>query len=298
MKTELKMSMLGDGDGGGGGNSVLSDAPPADTGVKIDAPATEAPSAPEWLSGFDGIDTDLFSDPSLKAIKDVPSLVKSYVNSQKLIGADKAIIPTANSTDEERMAFYHKMGLPTDFGEYDVKEGEKAILKEEMREEFRKTAFENKLMPEQAQAMFDFLENHTNTELERMNESNQEKLAADISNLKNEWGEAFEQNVHTAKLAVAEFGGEDLKAYLNESGLGNDPNIIKVFNEIGKQFFKEDSFGGKGTPAYGLSPADAQKKVGEITGDLNGAYYNSNHPDHNRMVKEVNKMYEVMSKKA
>ena len=293
-KHERKMSMLGDGDAG---TVVSGDAPPATTAT-IDAPPVETAAAPEWLSAFEGIDESIYSDTSLKAIKDVPALVKSYVNGQRMLGADKAVIPTVNSTDEERLSFYHKMGLPTDFGEYSVAEGEKAILKEDMREAFRQTAYDNKLMPEQAQAMFDFLENHTGTELERMENGSKEKLEADIGGLKAEWGEAFEQNVHTAKLAVAEFGGEDLKTYLNESGLGNDPAIIKVFSEIGKQFFKEDSFGGKGKPAYGLSPADAQKKVGEITGDMNGPYYNSMHPDHARIVKEVNKMYEVMSKKA
>jgi hypothetical protein len=262
----------------------------------VDGGGNPAPSAPEWMSGFEGIDPDIAGDTSLKAIQDVPSLIKSYVHAQRKMGADKAIIPTANSTEEERAAFYHKMGLPTDFGEYNMKAAENAVLKEDMMEAFRKTAYDNRLLPDQAQAMFDFLNNHTNDEISRMQESQQEEYTAKIGNLKEEWGEAFEQNVHTAKLAVNEFGGDDFKQYLNESGLGNDPAVIKVFNEIGKKFFAEDSFEGASKPAYSLAPDEAQKRIGEIQGDMNGAYYNNMHPDHKRTVEEVNKLFQMLGR--
>lgn len=286
--------MSDDGSLIGGGAAPVAPVVGGGTPPVVDGGGNPAPSAPEWMSGFEGIDAEIAGDTSLKAIKDVPSLIKSYVHAQRKMGADKAVIPTANSTEEERAAFYHKMGLPTDFGEYNMKASENAVLKEDMMEAFRKTAYDNRLLPDQAQAMFDFLNNHTSSEVERMQASQQEESLAKINSLKEEWGEAFEQNVHSAKLAVDEFGGEDLKAYLNETGLGNDPNIIKVFNEIGKKFFAEDSFKGESKPAYSLSPDDASKRIGEIQGDMNGAYYNSMHPDHARTVEEVNKLFKMI----
>ncbi len=281
--------------GGGASSAPATSETDVATGLPpVDGGGNPAPSAPEWMSGFEGIDPEIAGDTSLKAIQDVPSLIKSYVHAQRKMGADKAVIPNANSTDEERAAFYHKMGLPTDFGEYQVNSPEKSVLKEDMMEAFKKTAYDQRLLPDQAQAMFDFLNTHTGTEIDRMQAAQQEELTQKINGLKDEWGEAFEQNVHTAKLAVDEFGGEDLKAYLNETGLGNDPSIIKVFNEIGKKFFAEDTFQGKSKPAYSLSSDDAQKRIGEIQGDMNGAYYNSMHPDHNRTVEEVNKLFKML----
>jgi hypothetical protein len=265
-----------------------------DGGAINDAPPADAPVVPEWLSSFEGIDADVAGDTSLKAIQDVPSLVKSYVHAQRKMGADKVVVPNGNSTNEEWLSFYHKLGLPTEFDAYNMNAPEKSVLKDDLAEAFKKTAFENRLLPDQAQAMFDFLNTHTSQEIERMQSVEKEELDGKINGLKEEWGEAFEQNVHTAKLAVDEFGGEDLKAYLNETGLGNDPNIIKVFNEIGKKFFKEDTFQGESRPAYALSPDQAQQRINEIQGDFNGAYYNSMHPDHKRIVDEVQKLFKMI----
>ena len=66
------------------------------------APAVETPA--EVASGGSGneflnmIPEDLREHPSLSPIKDVGNLARSYVNSQKLIGADKLPLP-ANPTD-------------------------------------------------------------------------------------------------------------------------------------------------------------------------------------------------------
>lgn len=275
-------------------NTEVSSAPSEGASPETaSAPADGGWQPPEWMSGIE-VDQEYAQDPSLKAIQDVPSLIKSYVHAQRKMGADKTVLPNQNSTKEEWMQLYQKLGMPTDFNEYDLKQAEQNALKEEILEEFKKTAYENNILPQQAQAMYDFLNNQAVTEAERMQQLQQEKMSEAINNLKEEWGEAFEQNVHTAKLAVNEFGGEELKQYLNESGLGNDPNIIKVFNEIGKQFFKEDNFTAESKPAYSLSPSEAQQRINEITGDMSGPYYNSMHPDHKRIVDEVNKMFQMM----
>jgi len=253
-----------------------------------------APAIPEWLSGFEGLDPDIAGDTSLKALSDVPTLIKSYVHAQRKMGADKVVVPNKNSTNEEWLDMYHKLGLPTEFDAYGINRPEEAAVNEDFTNAFKEAAYNNRLLPDQAQAMFDFLNNHTSEEVGRLQQGQKEEFEAKINGLKEEWGEAFEQNVHTAKLAVNEFGGEELKKYLNETGLGNDPSIIKVFNQIGKKFFQEDSFQGESKPAYSLSPDDAQKRINDVTGDMNGPYYNSMHPDHNRIVEEVNKLFQMI----
>lgn len=253
--------------------------------------------SPEWVTGIEGIDalgSDILGDPSLKAIQDVPSLLKSYVHAQKKMGADKVVLPNKNSTNEEWLSLYHKLGLPSEFDSYEVDRGEDSILQDDFYNEFKQMAYENKVLPSQAQALFDFVNSKTNTQYQDMQETQQSKVEEGISGLKEEWGEAFDQNLFKAKAAVNEFGGEDLKNYLNESGLGNDPNLIKAFAKIGENFLKEDSFEEQGKPAYAMSPAEAQEKANAHMADFNGAYYNSSHPDHKRVVDEVNKMFQVI----
>lgn len=48
-------------------------------------------------------------------------------------------------------------------------------------------------------------------------------------------GVAFDQNVATAKQALDAFGTPELTAYLDASGLGNHPEIIRVFNKFGRE---------------------------------------------------------------
>ena len=276
------------------GNAGLSGAAGgADQGTGHEA----GEGLPHWLSGIEGLDAEYASDTSLKAIQDLPALVKSYVHAQRKMGADKTVLPNKNSTNEEWLSLYHKLGLPTDFDQYTLEKGEESVMQDEFFNQFKETAYNNNMLPSQAQAMFDFINNQTKGNLERMNEEQQQAAETRLDALKEEWGDAFDQNVFKAKAAVNEFGGEDLKAYLNESGLGNDPNLIKAFAKIGESFLKEDNFADQGKPAYAMSPSEAQAKANGYMGDFDGPYYNSNHPDHNRVVQEVNKLFQIIGGK-
>lgn len=48
-------------------------------------------------------------------------------------------------------------------------------------------------------------------------------------------GEAFAKNVELAKRVVARYGSEKLKQTLNESGLGNHPELVRLLVKIGKE---------------------------------------------------------------
>jgi hypothetical protein len=277
------------------GTSTTGDEGNASQAGSYDGGAGGSPAEglPQWLSGIEGLDSEYSGDTSLKAIQDIPSLVKSYVHAQRKMGADKTVIPNQNSTNEEWMQFYGKLGLPTEFDKYDIQMGEESIVKEDFFNAFKQEAYDNKMLPDQAQKMFDFFSNRTKNAVDEQQASQQEESANRLNGLKEEWGDAFDQNVFKAKAAVNEFGGEDLKAYLNESGLGNDPNLIKAFAKIGDSFLKEDNFSEAGKPAYAMSPSEAMEKANGIMGDLNGPYYNSMHPDHRRIVDEVSKLFQV-----
>jgi hypothetical protein len=271
---------------------AVTEAPATDTSNQGDITLDTGVTAPEWLP--EGVDSDISLDPSLRAIKDLPSLVKSYVHAQKKMGVKGVQIPTKDSSREEWDAFYQKMGKPTTLEEYAVQAPEENVVGEDFLNQFKQTAYEQNLLPDQAQAMFDFLNANGQSQLEAMETQKQEQVTAAIDGLKQEWGEAFDRNVHRAQVAVAEFGGDDLKAYLNETGLGNDPRLIKVFAKMGEQFMQEDTTNPEAKPAYAMSPDEAHAKINAYLGDFDGPYYNSNHPDHKRTVDEVQKLWQVV----
>jgi hypothetical protein len=62
-------------------------------------------------------------------------------------------------------------------------------------------------------------------------------------------GEKLSENLAVAKKALDTFGSPELRTLLNESGLGNHPEIIRAFYKAGKAI-SEDKF----VPATGGSP--------------------------------------------
>lgn len=52
-------------------------------------------------------------------------------------------------------------------------------------------------------------------------------------------GEAFKQNVELAKRVVSRFGTDAFKSELEKTGLGNHPELLRVFTRIGKSM-RED----------------------------------------------------------
>jgi hypothetical protein len=61
-------------------------------------------------------------------------------------------------------------------------------------------------------------------------------------------GDKLPENLATAKKALDAFGTPELKKLLNESGLGNNPEVIRAFYRAGKAISEDKFVGGKGAP--------------------------------------------------
>ncbi len=114
MKNRMVFDAIPDGGGAGGG------APTATPTAPSPGTPPPAPAAPQgdWRTS---LPDDLKNEPSLKLINDVSGLAKSYVSAQKLVGADKIPVPSKHATEEDWKNVYHKLGLPQDVKDYDVK---------------------------------------------------------------------------------------------------------------------------------------------------------------------------------
>jgi hypothetical protein len=81
----------------------------------------------------------------------------------------------------------------------------------------------------------------------------QAQQAAQLNAVKAQWlndsktdkefgGDAFEPNLAIAKKAIGAFASEGLTQMLNETGLGNHPEVIRFFYQVGKKI-SEDNLG-------------------------------------------------------
>ncbi len=125
-------------------------------GAQEVAPEGSGESAPaDWKAG---LSEELQRDPSIAHIPDVETMAKSYVNAQRMVGADKIAIPGNHGTDEEWDQVYTKLGRP------DAPEGYELEMNNvpdgmdanpELVGWFQNTAHKVGLTPKQAQTLAD-----------------------------------------------------------------------------------------------------------------------------------------------
>ncbi len=113
---------------------------------------------------------------------------------------------------------------------------------------------EMKVSQEQAQKMVSALAEFRKTEATKAAEAAKEAQAKqesdyqewlkgetdrNVATVKQEWGAKFEENIGTARRAIARFASADVKKMLDETGLGSHPSFVKMFHTIG-QMIRED----------------------------------------------------------
>lgn len=234
---------------------------------------------------------EIRNDPSLGSIKDLPSLAKSYVNAQKLVGGEKVAIPK-DDADPQWDVVFNRLGRPEAPDKYDlVKPEGLSEWDEDSEKAFREQAHKLGLTTKQAKGLFDWYGNTAVEKVSSFTKAQADSLEKSVGELKSEWGQAFDAKVASAQKAVEFYGDENLKGWLTETGNGNHPALVKLFAKLGEGL-KEDGL--RGTQGAGLTPGDAQSKVNSILNDPTHPYHDRMKPGHREAVMEVSKLFEAM----
>lgn len=272
------------------GSILTSDsAPQATVEEKVSAVDEGTATAAEQVVSDNTVDwrahlSEEFSqDPSLTVFKDINDLAKSYINTKKMVGADKIPMPGKYATDEEWRGVMHKLGLPEQMDSYELNPAE-GDLNDDLFGGFKEAAFQAGVLPKQAQGIYDWFQKASADMQEQQMAQQQAQVEANINELKQEWGPAFNDKLTLAKAAVKHFGSEDMMNYLDESGLGNDAKVIKMLSKVG-EVLTEDQFKGVTEARGGMTPRDIEGKKAEIFNDP--AYFDQKHPNHQRIVEEM-----------
>jgi len=259
-------------------------APVEQPSVLSGDPKTETPQATtDWKAS---LSEEVRSDKSLENIKDIEGLAKSYVHAQKMVGSDKIPVPNKYATDKDWDAVYEKLGRPksADGYKYDLpqdKQVDEASLKE-----FSSQAHKLGLLPTQAQGMVKFYNEMTAKSIQ---DADSKALAAretSTKELKQEWGQAFDQKINQAATLAKSVGATELfdTNLADGTKLGDHPVMIKAFAELAGKM-GEDTITQASGPAY-LTPNQIEKQIGELT-QPGSAYWDKNHMNHQAAVQEV-----------
>lgn len=272
--------------------------PPSDQQSQTET-KTETKTDADWKAA---LPEDLRVHPSLKDIKDLSALANSFVNGQKLIGADRATlvqVPGPDADDATKNDFYSKLGRPENADGYELPVDEKMFSdgfkrNEEMEKWFKDEAHKAGLSTTQAKALYGSFINYSKGVFDQT--STEIKQARDnaISSLKTEWGAAYESQINRAKGVVNEFMDDDMKNFLASSGLGDHPTFIKTMAALGKAL-GEDTIGEKSKSENVMTPGEANAAIAAKRRDtaFMQQYQNGTAPGHAAAVAEMDRLYKM-----
>jgi hypothetical protein len=273
----------GDAGGGAGGGTAGSGCAGAGGGGNTGG-------ANSWR---DALPEDIRANPTLQSFNDIGSLAKSYIHAQGLIGKKGVIPPGEKASDEEWAGFYKQLGLPETLDKYEVKIPDQAD--KEFVGKFKEMAHKSGILPKQAQALMDWYLQAEGQAVQSRQAQQKQKVEQGIAALRKEWGDGFDKQVALAKLGVREVGGGELAEYLEKTGLGDDPMIVKWAARMGKAL-GEDKLRGDGAGKFGQTPDEIQAQIDAVMTNTSHPYFDRNHAGHQQAVAQMESLYQKLYK--
>lgn len=261
---------------------ILNTAPPAPA-APLAAPVVE--NKADWNSEKwkDYLDGEIKDDPSLKVVKDIKGLAKIYVDSQKLIGADKILVPNKFASEAEWASIYNKLGRPEAADKYEVVMPKDSKMSEDFVKNLKEEAYASGLNNTQANKLITFYDKQLVAAQEKIAQIQETEYQNEVKGLKQEWGQAYESKIKAAEAGINAFGDPEFLNYLNESGLNKDTRLAKFFAKIGEALAEEQ---GPGAPGNNIkTPAQAKAEIASL--ESHPAYFDGTHPEHSHIVNQV-----------
>lgn len=228
---------------------------------------------------------------SAKGWSGADDVLKSYVNLEKAVGADKVALPAADSNILEWEG-WSSLGVPKDAADYALAAPEgMAAYDQTLSDDMRSIFHDAKLTPAQAQFVHDKYVERFATEADMAMADENVQIQSWDRELKQEYGSAYEERIAAGRNAVREFGGEELATIMDETGLGNHPDVVRAFVRVGMQLGTSGQFKEGDQTGFGMTPADAQEQIAAIR--ANPALMDPTHAEHKVLNDKLTRLYEL-----
>ena len=265
------------------------------TETKPEVTTTTTTTTSSWK---DSISEAYRNDPNIEKFTEIDALAKSYINATKMIGQDKVVIPTNNSTEEHWDEVYAKLGRPESADKYALDAKSEVVnLDETAIKSFAEQSHKLGLNNKQAQGILEFYKNNMEGTAQQSKIDTETAQAQAEQQLRQEWGRDFEGKVKQAgALAKANINPEVLDMTLqNGTRLGDHPEIIKGFAKIAGMMQEDKIVATESENAQSVN--NIEEEISSIINDRQGPYWNKGHPDHDKMVQQVYTLREMLNAK-
>ncbi len=278
-------------------NYVLMEEEPGAAGGGADAPVTPPAGAPDESNWYDTLPQDMREDQNITKFDSVEAMGKSWLNAQRLIGADKIPMP---QTDEDWGNTFNRLGRPEEASGYTVNTPEGVEISEEKRTAFLEFSHKIGLSQKQVQEFVEWDVGQKAAANEASNSASESATNEGLNSLKAEWGDAFDQNKNIANRAVEEFVSDGELDFMKDTvvdgvKLADHPTLVKLFANIGKGMMESGKLEGVGSE-QAMTPQEMEDKRNSLMS--NPAYTDNRHPEHKQIMRQVQQLFEQQFPKA
>ena len=262
---------------------------------------SEGGSSTDTSTWYSDLPDEMQQADVVQSSKTFEDFAKTAIHAQSMVGMDKVAIP-AKDDDPGWAGVWDKLGRPEESSGYKMPEDavpvEGAGLSEDGVKAFLGRAHELGLSQRQAAGLYGwYVKDQVNGVAETAQSNIQNAREESISSLKREFGQAFDERLGHARSAVTQFGGDDLKAILDSSGLGDNPVVVRAFANIGKAMADDSLYQSGERPGIGgaLSPVDARAEIETLQKDEDfiSAYMSRAHPGHEEALKKFSELHRL-----
>lgn len=269
----------------------------ATTTAEAAAATTTAQTTTSTASWRDSLPDDIKSAPTLSKFETIEGMAKSYVNLERMLGADKVVVPKEGDT-EGWNSFYKAAGQPEKPDEYGFKAPEKipegmqydAELDTKLAAIIHKGGANKHQAAIIREGLLELVASGATANLEAAKAQEAVREQAIISGtnaLKAEWGDAFEQRGQAAKKFVESRFSPDHYALLDSLGVFNNPAAIKDYYRMGTAMVGEKVLIGESTIA---APGDLDMSIADLRKNHEAALNDRSHPEHSIRLAELTRL--------
>jgi hypothetical protein len=221
------------------------------------APAP-APAAPWW----DNLPEPLKNTAAAKNWKDPAAAVESYVNLEKIMGADAAgrtvMLPKADATPDEIGTFYKSLGVPEKAEQYELKVPQG--LQQEVVDNSKAWMHEAGVPPALEQRLVDAVAKAEAAKMAEWEKASKQEM----NDMALEWGAKFDDNAEVARRAFRHGGLTADQVEKVEMAIGTK-TMMTMFHKLGVNLGEAEAPApGQGGGQFVMNKAEASRRLSQL----------------------------------
>ena len=256
----------------------------------VDAGTPEASHFDRMQFDPSSLPESLRNEPSLQTFTSVDNLAKSYVNAVKKIGGNPDHLVQLPQEGESRDNFYNQIGRPEtpDGYNFGTEPGDNRL------DFFKDAVHKIGLTQDQATNMLQLYAAVENEQSKASDRANADFAVESQIELKREWGVDYDSKIDMAQRAFAQFATPEFSKIMDETGIGNHPELLKAFSKVGEAMGDDKLVVGAGR-AVGMSPQQAKEEIESLYRDkeFSKAYLDRTDPGHKDASSKMGGLFKV-----